>query len=44
MFENFVLNEKIFRLEVAVIRKLKNYRDHLEQVLSRYLQMSLETI
>ena len=32
LFENFVLNEKIFQMEAAVIRQLRNYRSHLEEV------------
>ena len=32
MFENFVLNEKIFQLELSVIQKVKNYRAHLGEV------------
>ena len=32
MFENFVQNEKIFKLETTVIEQLKNYRAHLGEV------------
>ena len=35
MFENFVQNENIFRIEVPVVRHLKRYRNHLEEVRTR---------
>ena len=31
MFENFVTNEHIFRLETAVVKQIRSYRAHLEQ-------------
>ena len=45
LFENFVLNEKIFQMEVAVIRQLQNYCSHLEGVwkgLNKRLSNKLE--
>ncbi len=32
MFENFVENEKTFRIEVPVVRHLKQYRNHLDKI------------
>ena len=32
MFENFVVNEHIFKLETAVVKQIRSYRAHLDQV------------